>query len=121
MAYKDIREWIGKLETEGELRRITAKVDWDLELAEIARKAIKERGPALLFENIKGHEHTRCTKVFTNALAKRSRVAMMFGLPKDTSPKELVQVVRKRLKEAVKPVTVKTGPVKQNILKGDAC
>ena len=55
MALKDIRDWISKLEAEGELKRITAKVDWNLELGEISRRAIAERGPALLFENIKDH------------------------------------------------------------------
>jgi 4-hydroxy-3-polyprenylbenzoate decarboxylase len=118
VAYKDLREWLDKLEAEGELKRVEAKVDWDLELAEVARKAIKERGPALLFVNIKGHENTLCTRLFTNALARRTRMAMALGLPKDTPRQEFVQVIRKRFKEAVPPVLVKTGPVKQNILKG---
>ncbi len=119
MAYKDLREWLDRLEAEGELKRIKAKVDWDLELAEVARKAIREHAPALLFENIKDHEHTRCTRLLTNALARRTRLVMALGLPKDTPWPEVVHVVRKRFKEAVPPVLVKTGPVKQNILKGD--
>ncbi len=119
VAYKDLREWLAKLEAEGELKRIEAKVDWDLELAEVARKAIKEHGPALLFVNIKDHEHTRCTKLLTNVLARRSRVAMALGLSKDTPSQDIVQVLRKRFREAVKPVLVETGLVKQNILTGD--
>ena len=99
MAYKDLREWLAKLEAEGERKRVAAKVDWDLELAEVARKAIKERGPALLFVNIKDHENTRCTKLFTNALARRTRMAMALDLPKDTPQHEFVQVIRKRFKE----------------------
>lgn len=118
MAYKDMREWMARLEAEGELKRIEAKIDWDLELAEVARKAIREHAPALLFTNIKDHEHTRCTKLFTNALTKRSRIAMMLGLPKDTPQKNIVQAVRIRFKKAVPPVLVKTGPVKENIMIG---
>lgn len=118
MAYKDMREWMARLEAEGELKRIEAKVDWDLELAEIARKAIKEHAPALLFTNIKNHENTRCTKLFTNALTRTNRVAMMLNLPKSTPREESVRVLRKRFKEAVPPTLLKTGPVKENILKG---
>ena len=49
---KDLRTWIEKLESEEELKRIKAQVDWDGEIAEIQRKSLEERGPALLFENI---------------------------------------------------------------------
>jgi len=119
MAYKDMREWIDKLEAEGELKRIKAKVDWNLEISEVARRAIAERGPALLFENIKDYGNTPCTKYFTNGIAKRSRIALMLGMSKDTKREELVKIVKKRFKEAIKPVTVQTGPVKENILKGN--
>ncbi len=119
MGYKDLRAWIEKLEAEGELKRIKAKVDWNLELAEVARRALAQRGPALLFENIKDHENTRSTKLFTGALTSRGRVAMMLGLPKDTPREDIVAVIRKRFKESVKPVRVKTGPVKENIVAGD--
>ena len=44
---------------------------------------------------------------------------MMFGLPKDASITELVKAARKAFASRVPPVTVKTGPVKENILKGD--
>ena len=29
MSFVDMREWIARLDKEGELRRITAEVDWD--------------------------------------------------------------------------------------------
>ncbi|MFC1870064.1 UbiD family decarboxylase [Chloroflexota bacterium] len=118
MAYKDMREWIARLEAEGELKRITAGVDWNLELGQITRKAIKEHAPALLFENIKDHENTRGRKLLANSLATRKRMALAIGLPADTSSQEITRVLRQRFKEAVKPVRVKTGPVKENIMKG---
>jgi len=119
MAYRDMREWINTLESEGELKRIKAKVDWNLEISEIARRAMAERGPALLFENIKDHENTLCKQYFTNGIAKRSRIALMLGMPKNTDREDLVKLVKKRFKESIQPVTVKTGPVKENILKGN--
>lgn len=46
----DLREFITLLEGEGELVRVAAAVDPYLEMAEIADRASKARGPALLFE-----------------------------------------------------------------------
>ena len=50
MAYKDMREFITRLEREGELKRIPAEVDVDLEITEITDRVSKSGGPALLFE-----------------------------------------------------------------------
>ncbi len=54
MAYKDLRAFIERLEREGELKRIRAEVDPVLQITEIADRATKAGGPALLFENPKG-------------------------------------------------------------------
>jgi len=50
MAYSDLRDFIRKLEQEGELKRIPLEVDPVLEIAEFADRAVKAGGPALLFE-----------------------------------------------------------------------
>ena len=55
MAYSDLRDWITALERAGELKRIKAPVDPILEITEITDRVSKSGGPALLFENIKGH------------------------------------------------------------------
>ncbi len=66
MAYTDLRDWIKQLDKAGELKRITQEVDPILEMAEIADRAAKlgrgtskAGGPALLFENVKGHPGAR--------------------------------------------------------------
>ena len=51
---RDLRDWIALLEREGELVRVTAEVDPDLEITEIVDRVVKAGGPALLFENPKG-------------------------------------------------------------------
>ena len=51
----DLDAWLEKVEALGELKRITAEVDPDLEAATITYLVGSERSPALLFENIKGH------------------------------------------------------------------
>ena len=35
MGFMDMRQWITRLEKEGELRRITAEVDWDREIGAV--------------------------------------------------------------------------------------
>jgi hypothetical protein len=44
-----LRGWIALLEKHGQLRRITAEVDWDQEIAGIARINLSLGGPGLLF------------------------------------------------------------------------
>lgn len=118
MAYKDLREWIDRLEEDGQIRKIKAEVNWDREIGAITRRVCNEKGPALLFENIKDHRDTRSRRLFTNGLGSYSRVAMALGLPKDTHPRDLTRTFKERFKTSVKPVIVEKGPVKENIVKG---
>ncbi|MDY7038095.1 MAG: UbiD family decarboxylase, partial [Thermodesulfobacteriota bacterium] len=119
MAYKNLRDWIRTLEKEGELARIKAEVNWDLEIGGIAQENFDRRGPALLFENIKDYRDTICTQFFTASLSKYSRIAMMMGLPGDTDTRKLIEIYRDRVKNPVKPVKVETGAVKENIIGPD--
>jgi UbiD family decarboxylase len=124
MAYTSMREWIETLEQEGELAKIKAEVDWDEEIGGICRQVynMKENGPALLFENIKGYQEkdgNAGRKMFAGSLTTVRRIALMLGLPKNTHPSEVIRTVRDRIKNPVRPVIVKSGPVKENIKKGD--
>jgi len=53
MPFDSLREYVDRLEKEGELMRIKAEVDWNLELGAIMRRANDLREPALLFERSK--------------------------------------------------------------------
>jgi UbiD family decarboxylase len=118
-GFMDMRQWITLLEKESELRRITAEVDWDREIGAVARRVLEKKGPALLFENIKGYgAGARCTKLFTGGLGDRRRLALALGFPKDVSNPDLVQYVMKKNKETIAPRVVRTGPVKDVVLKG---
>lgn len=119
MPIKDLREWIAELEEQNEVARITEQVDWDLEIGGITQETFDKGGPALLFENIKDYDSTVSRTFFTGALAGFSRIALMLGLPKETPYRELIDVWRERSKRPIKPVVVETGPVKQNVIKGD--
>ncbi len=119
MAFNDLREWINRLEEEGELARVKADVDWDLEIGGITQEIFDKDGPALLFENIKDYKDSWCKKLFTASLSKWSRIALMMGLPKDTPYPELIKEFQNRSKKLIKPITVDSGPVKENIIRGD--
>jgi hypothetical protein len=118
MSFVDMREWIARLDTEGELRRIKAEVDWDRELGAIARRVLEKKGPALLFERIKGYETGRCTKLFISGLGSVRRLALSLGFPKDVSNRDLVQHVMKLNRQAIPPKIVATGPVKEVVVRG---
>jgi 4-hydroxy-3-polyprenylbenzoate decarboxylase len=75
MKYKDLRDFIEQLESQGELKRITTEVDPYLEMTQISDRVLRAGGPALLFENPKGHE----TPVLTNLFGTPKRVAMGMG------------------------------------------
>ena len=90
MAYDDLRDWIKTLEKNGELKRIREEVSPQLEITEITDRVSKigyagaaqtartsgkygTGGPALLFENIKGHPGH---KVLINQFGSERRMAM---------------------------------------------
>src|SRR4030042_3858349 len=118
MGFKDLRDWLGKLESEGELKRVKTQVDWDKEIGAISSVARQRGLSGLLFENIKDYQKTRCRKLFTGSLVNSRQIALMFGLPKDTHLRDLVGAFRERFKNRIKPKTVASGEVKENVVKG---
>src|SRR6202161_2716641 len=96
MGFLDMRQWMAQLEQHGELRRIKAEVDWDREIGAITRRTLEKKGPALLFENIKGYKDGRCNRLFVSGLGARSRLALALGFPQDASNRALVQYVMKK-------------------------
>jgi UbiD family decarboxylase len=55
MPFKDLREFIAKLEKEGEAIRIEEEIDWNLEASAILRRSAEEGLPAPIFQKIKGY------------------------------------------------------------------
>src|SRR4029077_19432876 len=74
----DLRAWIALLEKEGELVRISAEVDPDLEITEITDRVVKSGGPALLFENPRGAAHP----LLINQFGTERRMCLAFGVEK---------------------------------------
>jgi len=126
VAYKDLRDFIRKLEKEGELKRITAEVDPVLEITEITDRVTKLGGPALLFEKPRGSRHPLLINMLGSA--RRMNLALEVDSLDDVaarirsyldfqSPQGLLDKIKMlpKLAElgAFFPKTVKTGPCKE--------
>src|ERR687885_2248482 len=128
----DLREWIARLEREGELVRVAAEVDPELEITEIVDRTVKAGGPALLFENVKGSRHP----LLINQFGTERRMCLAFDAPSLDAvasrlgdvlemqpPQGLVEKVRglQKLKSIVdsRPRSVKRGPCQELVLTGD--
>src|SRR5258708_3601128 len=72
----DLREWIALLEREGELIRVAAEVDPDLEITEITDRTVAAGGPALPFENLQGSRHP----LLINQFGTKRRMCLAFGV-----------------------------------------
>ncbi len=90
----DLQSFLSMLEREGQLVRIRVEVDPELEITEIATRVVKEQGPALLFERVKGSPFP----LAINTLGSERRVELALGRHPQQVGDEL-----KRLIEAAMP------------------
>lgn len=120
-GFKDLRDWLRKVEEMGELKVVHEEVDWDEELAAITYMVAKKKGsPALLFEKIKGYPSG--FRVLTNILGSSfKRIALTLGLPTNLSLLEMIEKTKDIYKRKIPPVEVRKdeAPVNENILLGE--
>ena len=126
---KDLRDWITMLRAAGELVEIAEEVDPYLEITEIADRAIKGGGPALLFSNVRGSAYP----LLINQFGTERRMLMALGvdhfdvigeqigdLLELAPPDSIVDKVRalKRLKSIAdaRPKIVKSGACQEIVL-----
>lgn len=102
MKYKDLRDFIKQLEEKGQLKRVTMEVDPDLEMTEIADRTLRAGGPAILFENPKGHS----IPVLANLFGTTERVALGMGQASVESLREVGELLA-YLKEPEPPKGIK--------------
>jgi len=84
LPFDDLRQWIAALERAGELKRIQTEADPILEIAEITDRVSKGRdakgsagGPALLFQNVKGHPGSQ---LLINQFGSEARMKLALGV-----------------------------------------
>jgi len=89
--FYDLREYITYLEKIGDVKHIKAEVDPILEISEIADRVVKEGGPALIFENVRGASFPLAINLF----GTEERVELALGRkPRDVG-EELVDLFHK--------------------------
>jgi len=145
MAYRSLRDFIERLEAEGELVRVAAPVSTDLEITEICTRLLAEGGPAVLFENVvRADGAASPIPCLANLFGTVRRVAMGVTLgdkPRATAADlrevgELLAFLRspeppRGVKDALEmiplartvmgmtPKTVKSAPVQEVVLTGE--
>ena len=75
MQYQDLRDFLSKLEAQGELKRVAVPVSPRLEMTEICDRVLKAGGPAVLFEQPTGYT----MPVLGNLFGTSRRVALGMG------------------------------------------
>lgn len=139
MHFTDLRSFLTLLEEAGQLKRINQEISPYLEMTEIADRTLRQGGPAILFENPKGHSMPVLANLF--GTPERVALAMGVGLGKSYQPalKEIGELLAylkepdppKGLKDAweklpllkkvlsMSPKTVKQTPFQQLVQEGD--
>ncbi|MGH9469891.1 MAG: menaquinone biosynthesis decarboxylase [Terriglobia bacterium] len=138
MAYKNLREFIARIERDKQLKRIKSPVDVDLEITEITNRVSKAGGPALLFEHPRSAHDSMdySIPVLINAFGTKRRLELALGVDSieeiahrienllEMEPPEGLLGKLKMLPRLAElgsfiPKTVKDGPVK-DVVERDA-
>lgn len=119
--YADFREYLGALEATGRLRRITRAVDKDRELHPLVkwqyRGLAEEDRFGFLFENVTDRNGQPCNGRVASSVIAANRA--MYALAMGCSVDELHERWSHALDRLIPPERVATGPVKEEIHKGD--
>ncbi len=128
--FKDLRDFVKALENDGDLLRIKEEVDPKLEVTEVLDHAVKEGGPAVLFEKVTGYS----VPVLGNLMGTHRRMLKALGISSYDEvdarinaffdvkqPQGLLDKIKMlpQLAELASfmPKAVKSGPCKEVILK----
>ena len=90
MAFDDLQTYLAALERARELKRISVEVDPELEVTEIATRVVKNEGPALLFEKVKGSPYPLVINIFGSA----RRIELALGKPPAELGEDLVRLAQ---------------------------
>lgn len=101
----NFRDQLAFLEEQGDVIRVSKEVDPKFEIAAVATRM--DPGPALVFENVKGHD----LPVVIGVDGDRGRIAKSLGV----TPLELIPRYVEAIEHPIAPEFVETGPVKEVI------
>ena len=119
-GYKSLREWIVYMKEKGQLIDVNG-ADWRNEIGAINEIMQKTpESPAVLFDNIT--DYPAGYRLLGNPLNSVARLAYTAGIAEPADKLALSRALSARMKnlELIPPQEVKTGPIFENILQGDA-
>lgn len=87
--YKTLGDFARYLESIGELHRVKVEVDPELEITEIAVRALLQKKPALLFEKVKGAKFPLAMNLFST----ERRIELALGKNPDELGHELIHFI----------------------------
>ena len=90
MSFTDFQSFINELEKQGELIRVSEPVNPELEVTEIAIRAVKERTPAIIFENVIGSK----IPLVINSMASMKRLEIAIGRPPEELGEEILSFIQ---------------------------
>ena len=88
MAFPSLSSFLAALEKQGELKRIPVEVDPKFEITEIATRVVRQEGPALLFEKVRGSPYP----VVINIFGSMRRIELALGLSPQKLGENLAQL-----------------------------
>ena len=89
--FADLQQFVAHLERTGRLRRVGVEVDPVLEMSEIAQRVVREHGPALLFERVKGSPFPAVMNLF----GAMDRIELALGRHPQAIGTELVETLQR--------------------------
>jgi len=114
--YKDLRDFIGQLERNKQLRRIDTPVQSELEITEISQRVLHQAGPALLFQNVTHQNQPNSMPVLANLFGTPERVALGMGAPSVAALRDIGELLAS-LREPEAPKGFKDALAKVAMLK----
>lgn len=116
--YDSLRSFVQKLDETGQLKHIDG-ADWNLEIGTISELFGDRKGPALLFDNIKGYP--KGYRLVSNLLYTPARMKLGCGFAEGLSNMDAVKQWKDELNsyKPVPPVEVKSSPIMENVITGD--
>lgn len=115
MGYRDLRDYLKKLDESGKLHHVTCEVDKDWEIAAVTRGVFQDipesQRPALIFERISGHSMPLVVGILGASLD-------IYALALQTTVDGIEDCWKKAYTNPIPPVKVNTGPCKEVIQSG---
>lgn len=89
MPFRDLQSFLTHLEANRMLKRVRVEVDPELEITEIVTRVVREEGPALLFERVKGSPFPLAINFF----GSHKHIEMVLGMHPEALGEKLAQLI----------------------------